>query len=149
LPQDKKKLFSSPSTERFFCTALNMQGTRVKTRTDSTGCSPTKRTKKGKKTTDPTEPEETHTCKLCQKVYTDKNERMLQCERCEHWVCLTCTTYSDLEYKVLADRVEFHWFCQSCEKAALQAVHVDQEIRGKVRSLHESNDRKNSKPGNQ
>ena len=56
---------------------------------------------------------------------------MLQCERCELWVCLACTSYKDIEYKVLADRAEFHWFCPSCEKAALQAVHVDQEIEEK------------------
>ena len=110
-----------------------MSGTKPKTRTESRGHSPSKRgSRKNKKATElEPGPEETHTCKLCEQVFTDKNDKMLQCERCEMWVRLTCTTYTEVENKVLADRAEFHWFCQSCERAALQAVRVDQEIEEK------------------
>jgi hypothetical protein len=47
---------------------------------------------------------------------------------------LKCTPYSEVEYKVLVDRSEFHWFCKTCEEAALHAVQVDQEIEEKCKA---------------
>ena len=115
-----------------------MSGTRNKNRTDSASRSPSTARKGGKKGAEPKDAEETHTCYLCETLFTDKYEKMLQCERCNLWFCLACTMYSEAEYQVPANRPEFHWFCKTCEESAIQAVLVDQDIEEK-KCLHEQN----------
>lgn len=67
-------------------------------------------------------------CKSCSSVFTDSADKLLQCERCFNWVCMSCLGYTDTEYKLLNDHPEIHWFCQECQSPALKAVLTDKDI---------------------
>ena len=71
------------------------------------------------------------TCVQCSDVFTDDNDRLMVCERCENWFCTECLHMSDDVYQVMVDRRDIHWFCQECEKPAISAVKSDKEIEEK------------------
>lgn len=78
---------------------------------------------------------DSHTCNQCKQVFTGKNDQMLICERCDNFVCVPCADISSSEYSVLQKSAHLHWFCDSCESAALAAVKEDRLIEEKCSAL--------------
>jgi len=70
-------------------------------------------------------------CSTCAEVFTDKDDELLECERCSSWYCTECLSMSAEVYKVMVERKDLHWFCASCEKQAITAVKCDKEIEEK------------------
>jgi hypothetical protein len=69
-------------------------------------------------------------CKFCEEKFSDNDDRLLVCERCEKPVCLPCTDgVSVEEYSVLSRAgTQCHWYCKDCDKAAVAAVRTDNII---------------------
>lgn len=40
-------------------------------------------------------------CKMCEEVFVNEDDHLMQCERCDKWECLTCSGLSDNDYKFL------------------------------------------------
>ena len=61
-------------------------------------------------------------CEKCDTVFCDDSGEMIQCERCECWVCKSCFGMSDALYAMLSseDSSKIHLFCDQCNGLAVQ-----------------------------
>ena len=63
----------------------------------------------------------------------------IECERCEKWECIACSSLSDDEYKLLnSSLVSIHWYCIVCNGQAVSAVKSDNLIEEKCKAYFES-----------
>ena len=70
-------------------------------------------------------------CMECKQVFTDEDDKLMQSDLCDGWVCLSCCNVSDEQYNLLNNEAigkYFHWYCQKCHGSALEAVKIDKEI---------------------
>ena len=74
------------------------------------------------------EKEDALTCVLCNKLFVDANDKLVECERCRHWHCTDCLKFSDAKYDLLSDP-EVQWYCIKCQEPAVLAVQTDMEIK--------------------
>ena len=54
------------------------------------------------------------TCKICECVIYDDDDKLIECGRCEKWECITCSKMSERQYDLLNDKsigVRLHWLC--------------------------------------
>ena len=71
----------------------------------------------------------TITCKVCDTSFVNEEDRLVECERCELWVCFECSTLTEPEYAALSrSNSQMHWFCNICTHSALTAVKSDQLV---------------------
>lgn len=75
------------------------------------------------------------TCKYCLEIFKESEDAMVICERCEHFVCTSCADLSQEEYSFMQRTKILHWFCQNCEKPALNAVRADNIIEEKCSAM--------------
>ena len=78
-------------------------------------------------------------CPLCKKT----NENMIECDRCNKWFCTPCVNITAKELEVIGKK-RCHWFCQTCEKPAIQAIVTDLDIEQRC-NAYEKNDRDGGK----
>lgn len=74
-------------------------------------------------------------CKLCSKTFTDKNAKLLECERCQQRFCITCLKIKVSEYRVLCIRSDLHWFCKSCEPKAIRSWEIDEVLEKRFQAF--------------
>ena len=70
-------------------------------------------------------------CKYCTQEFSDDNDKLMTCDRCDLHVCLTCTNGSvSLEmYDYFSqDSCTSQWFCRECFLHAKTAVKEDRKI---------------------
>ena len=73
-------------------------------------------------------------CNICNKTFTGKTGKVLECERCCAWFCAKCINLRDAEHSVMA-RHDCHWFCSACQMPALQAVLNEKLVEDKCREF--------------
>ena len=76
------------------------------------------------------------TCKICQCVFCDEDDKLIECGRCEKWESINCSNMSEKQYDLLNDKsleVRLHWLCNECNALAISAVKTDKEIEVKSR----------------
>lgn len=79
------------------------------------------------------------TCKLCNKTFTSKRDKLIECERCLKWVCFTCSGLSKDEYKISTrDDSKMHWYCLECNAPAVAAVKTDNLIEEKCKQYFDA-----------
>ena len=67
-------------------------------------------------------------------ILTD-DKPSIECERCNKWFCLPCSSLSSEEFKVF-DRISVaHWYCHTCEVKALEAVRTDQIVEERCKKF--------------
>lgn len=74
------------------------------------------------------------TCKLCQQVFTNEDDRLVECEKCENWECQACAELTNVEYDALqiaGSRI--HWYCGICNEDAITAVKTAELIKTKCK----------------
>lgn len=72
------------------------------------------------------------TCKLCQDVFTQEDDKLVECEKCDRWECQSCADLTNEQYDALRTAGEkMHWFCQCCNKGAMTAVKTAELIESK------------------
>jgi hypothetical protein len=81
-------------------------------------------------------------CLSCRSVI-GADTHALQCERCQDpvaWKCISCIGMTEDEYELLAAPLgkSLHWFCDSCENAALNKHSID-EIMEKLDQILKQN----------
>ena len=69
-------------------------------------------------------------CSSCQLTMDDDNG-LIQCERCQKWVCRKCADISHEEFVVISHNGRFHWFCDDCDLLAMAAVENSKKVDGK------------------
>ena len=60
-------------------------------------------------------------CKHCKEVSVSEDDQTVTCERCEDFICISCSKLSSEEYLFLQKTKLLHWFCRDCEKPTLGA----------------------------
>jgi len=70
------------------------------------------------------------TSKICKSVFVDEQDRLVECERCDEWICLKCSGLTEAAYEVVNsdDKSLLHWFCPECNAEAISAVKTSQLI---------------------
>lgn len=82
------------------------------------------------------EEEEQWKCKDCNKIFTDSNAKMLECERCRSHHCTKCLGKTDEEYEVLQDS-DSMWFCISCREVIQKSIVTDLKIEERCKAIME------------
>lgn len=78
-------------------------------------------------------------CSGCETAFTQGDDKLIECERCESWFCLKCSGLSAVEYDVLSqENSRMHWFCRECNGAALTAVKSDNLIEEKCKQYFDT-----------
>lgn len=79
------------------------------------------------------------TCKTCNKTFTNKRDKLIECERCVSWICLGCSGLTKDEYKICnREDSKIHWYCIECNAQAVAAVKTDNLIEEKCKQYFES-----------
>ena len=66
----------------------------------------------------------------------NQQDKLIECDRCEKWVCIKCSNLKVSQYDAIDDNLI--WFCRNCRKPALHAVKTDQSIEEKCNLFLES-----------
>lgn len=79
-------------------------------------------------------------CKYCHGSFNAENDQLIECERCEDWVCFNCSKLSQTQYEVLTDDddTQLHWYCVECLAPAITAVKTDNSIEEKCKQYFEN-----------
>lgn len=69
-------------------------------------------------------------CEECEKSFNNEDDKLMICDRCSGKYCIECIPNMSVDdYKVISKSlIACHWYCAHCERDALTAVKVDQEI---------------------
>ena len=68
-------------------------------------------------------------CKFCSSTSTDEDDKLLQCDRCDFGVCLSCSMMSSVLYDLMNKNSQgVHWFCKECDNQAIKDVQTGQQI---------------------
>ena len=76
------------------------------------------------------------TCKSCELVFSNDDDKLIECGRCEEWECITCSSMTEAQYDVLNDvnlGAKLHYFCTKCNGQAIAAVKTDKDIEDKCK----------------
>ncbi|VDI16471.1 Hypothetical predicted protein [Mytilus galloprovincialis] len=66
-------------------------------------------------------------CKICNKEFSEENDRIVQCEYCAEYYCSKCLNLSKVEYESFKNPA-LHWFCPSCDSKVMKNIKSDREI---------------------
>ena len=70
-------------------------------------------------------------CKSCNIEFSNDDDKLMQCERCDGATCIKCLNMDSSMYEMLKGRLDVHWYCPACDKQAMTAVRSDWEIEEK------------------
>eukprot|EP00794_Sanderia_malayensis_P010395 gene10395-11479_t len=85
--------------------------------------------------------QDTLSCKICERTFIDEDDELLECERCQEWICRECAGLSVQQYSLINEAgigLHFHWYCHTCKDAALKAVRTDNDIEEWCKNFMES-----------
>ena len=73
------------------------------------------------------------TCSTCKAVFTDQGSKIVCCDRCELWFCISCANMTDACYRFLSDEdaMDIAWYCKACKLLAKKAITEDRNIEQK------------------
>ena len=75
-------------------------------------------------------------CGQCSKVVGSKDNG-IGCDICERWFHAACVDMSEEVYKVACQSELLHWFCGSCNAAALKTLKAVSRLHDKVEKIEE------------
>jgi len=70
-------------------------------------------------------------CRECKCTFSEEDDKLIECDRCEEWFCLSCTGMNETYYDMLNDKTvscDILWLCTECKAPAIRAVKTDMEI---------------------
>ena len=73
-------------------------------------------------------------CKLCEKIFTRKDAKMLECDRCCEHFCTKCLNKSDTEYEVLSNS-DALWCCENCKVVVVRIIATDMDIEKRCNEI--------------
>jgi hypothetical protein len=83
---------------------------------------------------DDQEPLDVIDCQVCKKSFEDTDDKLISCDRCDKWFCLTCSGLDPQVYDFLNDETtgnSIMWLCGECKAPAIRAVKADMEIEAR------------------
>ena len=70
---------------------------------------------------------QTWTCLECSKKYSKSNDKLMECEFCENYFCVTCLKMTDDDYDHHAKSTVM-WFCAVCKPKVEETLKIEKEI---------------------
>lgn len=71
-------------------------------------------------------------CLKCLQIFTNEDDHMILCDRCDGYMCQKCAKLDDSQYEVLTKSLtNLHFYCENCEAPAIQSVLTDATIEEK------------------
>ena len=79
---------------------------------------------KGKKESNSNKELDSITCSNCKTVFTDQESKIICCDSCGLWFCISCENVTDACYKFLSseDAIAITWYCKACKLLAKKAI---------------------------
>ena len=77
-------------------------------------------------------------CKICKVNFSNSNDKLMQCERCEGATCTSCLNIDNNLYELLTGRIDLHWYCSECDKQAMTAIKAEFEIEERCSAYMET-----------
>ena len=81
-----------------------------------------------------TDPDESWTCKVCKLKFTDSEDKILECQRCNMHFCIKCLDKSEEEYEHLHNS-DSMWFCIPCKEKVVKNILVDRKIEDAFKEM--------------
>lgn len=75
-------------------------------------------------------------CYECKKTFTDKNDKLMECDFCADRYCIKCLGMSPTQYNYLA-KSEMMWFCVKCMPKVRETIKIEKEIEEKCNAHYE------------
>ena len=75
-------------------------------------------------------------CKTCQKKYTKETDKVMGCEYCENYFCITCIDMSTTTYTHFC-KSSAMWFCTSCLPKIREAIKIEKDIEKRFSKHYE------------
>ena len=75
-------------------------------------------------------------CKTCQKKYTKETDKVMECEYCENYFCITCIDMSTTAYTHLS-KSSAMWFCTSCMPKIRETIKIEKDIEKRCSEHYE------------
>jgi hypothetical protein len=85
-------------------------------------------------TVDDKEPLDVIVCQMCKQSFEDMDDKLISCDRCDRWFCLTCSSLDPQIYDFLNNETmgnSIMWLCEECKAPAIRAVKTDMEIEAR------------------
>ena len=80
--------------------------------------------------------EKNWTCQECKKKFGKTSDKLMECEFCEHYFCLTCLNMSDVEYDHHIQSSGM-WFCLICKPKVEETLKIEKEIEKRCKEHFE------------
>jgi hypothetical protein len=77
---------------------------------------------------------ESWNCTLCSKVFSERNAKLLECQRCSAHYCIKCLNKSVAEYDILS-KSDTMWFCPKCREVVEKNIVKDLEIEKRCKEI--------------
>jgi hypothetical protein len=71
--------------------------------------------------------EESWTCEMCENVFVDDNDEVVQCGYCNLYYCASCLKLTKKEYKQYMNPA-LYWYCPQCEAKVKKNNRSDREV---------------------
>ena len=67
------------------------------------------------------------------RIKSDQESKIIYCDRCELWFCISCTNVTEACYKFLSseDAIDITWYCKTCKLLTKKAITEDRNIEQK------------------
>jgi hypothetical protein len=72
-------------------------------------------------------------CKPCKKTFSDKADRLMECNFCHDRYCIQCLEMEEATYKILTENLGSMWFCSSCKLRMEQNILNERKIEDKCK----------------
>jgi len=66
-------------------------------------------------------------CKICSAIFTQPDDKVLECQRCNQHFCIKCLDKTEEEYTQL-NNSDSMWFCIPCKEKVVKNILVDRKI---------------------
>ena len=66
-------------------------------------------------------------CSTCQKLFTKDNDKLMECEYCEHHYCISCLDMSPTTYNHHSKSLAM-WFCTVCMPKIKETIKIEKDI---------------------
>lgn len=84
-----------------------------------------------------TDPQESRNCQKCEVIFTNPDDKMIECKRCTEFYCIKCLGKSEEEYRFMT-LGDVMWFCGTCREKVERNIIQDRELEEKCKDIMKS-----------
>ena len=78
---------------------------------------------------------------MCQEVFSNADDKVMECEYCEMKFCTKCLNISDAQYELVGDP-QFSWYCENCKMKVERCIKNEKDIEKRCEEYMKNLDKK-------